>query len=118
MIKISLDSQIYTLTNCGLIKAFIYGRSRKVQYLNIKEFWQGDGIAPECFIQIDDVERKISPFCKQFVMIIYITETKEKIDYLAPIREEFAELVNEIQFGEYCTEYEILERLRERIPSV
>lgn len=91
---------------------------KKSQHLNVKELWNTDGSAPECFRATMSKERFLLLLRALRFDDINTRNERKVSDNLAPIREVFEDFnskcTNNFQVGEYMTIDEMLESFRGR----
>ncbi len=91
---------------------------KKAHHLNLKELWETDGTAPDCFRATMSINRFRLLLKALRFDDVRDREERKKTDNLAPIREIFGEFVGycqaNYQVGEYLTIDEMLEAFRGR----
>lgn len=102
----------------ALIGLLYMAGMKKAQHLNVKELWDTDGSAPECFRATMSKERFLLLLRALRFDDINTRDERKATDNLAPIREVFDDFnsrcKNNYQVGEYVTIDEMLEAFRGR----
>lgn len=103
---------------CALFGLLYLAGIKKAHRLNMKELWESDGTAPDCFRATMSIRRFYFLLRALRFDDIRTREERKSIDNLAPIREIFEQFVQNCQAhytpGEYLTIDEMLDAFRGR----